>query len=87
MVLIPALQQECSDVDNSNPSSGKSSLDLERLMEETTSEDEIDFGIAPPTSSDEEGPSYSRIRGSTGEILDSSDADFNPRGKNKGRAI
>lgn len=58
--------------DDSDPSSGKSSGEIERLVEDTTSADEMDFAKMPPTPEDERDPSIkSSISPYTGEILES----------------
>ncbi|KAE9992337.1 hypothetical protein EG327_009411 [Venturia inaequalis] len=57
---------------DSETSSRKSSVEIERLVDDTTSADEMDFAKMPPTPEDERGASIkSSISPYTGEIVES----------------
>lgn len=67
-----AAHADVEDNCDSDPSSGKSSGEIERIAEDSASADEMDFANMPPTPEDERGPSVkSSISPYTGEIVES----------------
>lgn len=78
-----AANADIEDNCESEPESRKSSAEMERLVDDTTSADEMDFAKMPPTPEDERDTIIkSSISPYTGEIVESYFGDQGARARN-----